>query len=614
VNPASGTGRRLIRRDLVTDATRHLFLTGKGGVGKTSHACALAVALADAGRTVLLVSTDPASNLSDVLGVAVGPLPVDVPGVPGLQAVNVDPEAATRAYRESALGPLREILPAADLRQVEEQLSGACTTEIATFDAFTALLADPTRSGGVDHVVFDTAPTGHTLRLLQLPAAWTGFLDRNQGDASCLGPAAGHEGQRRQFHAALTTLRDPARTTLYLVARPDAPSVKEAARTSVELAELGITHQRLILNGVFRALDPSDPLAVSLEREGESTLALLPASLASLPRFEAPLHPRNLVGLEALRGLHAPPGELGWEPAMGAALGELPGFGTLVDDLAGQPSGLVLVMGKGGVGKTTLAAAVAVGLAQRGHAVHLATTDPAAHLDSTLPEAVEGIEVSRIDPGEESRKYRERVLATRGRQLDEAGQALLREDLESPCTEEVAVFHAFSGLVNEARRRWVVLDTAPTGHSLLLLDTAGAYHREVLRNSTMAPDRITTPLMRLQDPSLTHVLIATLAETTPVEEARMLQDDLRRAGIEPWAWVVNRSLAAASPSDPLLAHRATQEVPLIQRVRDELAQRVAVVPWLPTPPVGVSALRSLAAGDPPALRSSSQAPRSGSHP
>lgn len=305
---------------------------------------------------------------------------------------------------------------------------------------------------------------------------------------------------------------------------------------------------------------------------------------------------------------------MGWDPAIEAPLEEAPGFATLVDDLAGQPSGLVLVMGKGGVGKTTLAAAVAVGLAQRGHTVHLATTDPAAHLDSTLPEAVEGIEVSRIDPAEESRKYRERILANRGRQLDEAGQALLREDLESPCTEEVAVFHAFSGLVNEARRRWVVLDTAPTGHSLLLLDTAGAYHREVLRNATMAPDRITTPLMRLQDPSLTHVLIATLAETTPVEEARMLQDDLRRAGIEPWAWVVNRSLAAASPSDPLLAHRATQEVPLIQRVRDELAQRVAVVPWLPEPPVGVSALRSLAGGAPLAISSSSDSPRSGSHP
>jgi len=613
LNLPSSSGRRLGPRDLVTDATRHLFLTGKGGVGKTSHACALAVGLADAGRTVLLVSTDPASNLSDVLGVAVGPVPVEVPGVPGLRAVNVDPEAATRTYREAALEPLREILPTSELRRVEEQLSGACTTEIATFDAFTALLADPTRSGDVDHVVFDTAPTGHTLRLLQLPAAWTGFLDRNQGDASCLGPAAGHEGQRRQFEAALNTLRDPARTTLYLVARPDATSLKEAARTGGELAGLGITHQRLILNGVFRALDPTDPLAASLQGEGEAALEELPAELASLPRFEAPLHPRNLVGLEALRGLHGE-AAMGWDPAIEEPLEEAPGFGSLLDDLAERPSGLVLVMGKGGVGKTTLAAAVAVGLAQRGHRVHLATTDPAAHLDSTLPEAVEGIEVSRIDPAEESRKYRERVLANRGRRLDEAGRALLREDLESPCTEEVAVFHAFSGLVNEARRRWVVLDTAPTGHSLLLLDTAGAYHREVLRNATMAPDRITTPLMRLQDPSLTHILIATLAETTPVEEARMLQDDLRRAGIEPWAWVVNRSLAAASPSDPLLAHRATQEVPLIRRVRDELAQRVAVVPWLAEPPVGAAALRSLAGGDPPGSPSPSHTPSSGSNP
>jgi arsenite/tail-anchored protein-transporting ATPase len=584
--------------DLLDGATRHIFFTGKGGVGKTSHACALAVALADAGRSVLLVSTDPASNLAQVLGAAVGATPTPMPGVPGLRAVNIDPEAATRDYREDALRPLREILSGDDLKRVEEQLSGACTTEIATFDAFTGLLAEPERAGNVDHVVFDTAPTGHTLRLLQLPAAWTGYLERSPGSASCLGPAAGQEAQRIRFEKALEELRDPTFTTVYLVARPDAGSLSEAGRTAEELASLDITHHRLIVNGTFRASDQSDPLAVGLETEGEVALSALPTPLGALARLETPLKAENLIGLDLLRALHSTREPAGASPHTTASSSfdgdeAFPGLASLVDEMASESAGLVMLMGKGGVGKTSLAAALAVGLADRGHPVHLATTDPAAHLESALPETVDGIRVSRIDPAAETRAYQERVLARRGGELDEEGLKLLQEDLKSPCTEEVAVFHAFSRLVNEGRRGWVILDTAPTGHTLLLLDTAGAYHREVLRNAPGGAGRITTPLMRLQDPSFARILVATLPEGTPVEEARMLQEDLRRAGIEPWAWIVNRSLAATGPTDPLLARRADLELPLIRRVHDELAERVALVPQLPEGPVGAERLRRL---------------------
>jgi arsenite/tail-anchored protein-transporting ATPase len=582
----------------IDGATRHLFFTGKGGVGKTSHACALAVALAEGGRRVLLVSTDPASNLAQVLEVPVGESPTPIPDVPGLRAVNIDPDAATREYREDVLRPLREILSGEDLRGVEEQLSGACTTEIATFDAFTGLLADPERVGAVDHVIFDTAPTGHTLRLLQLPSAWTGYLERSPGSASCLGPAAGQEAQRIRFEKALAELRDPDSTTIYLVARPDSASLTEADRTAGELASLGIAHHRLIVNGVFRATDPTDALARGMEAEGEASMDALPRSLEALPRLETPLRADNVVGLEALRSLYDPEGGAAPRPVTpsGPPLGtaeDTPGLASFVQELASQSAGLVMVMGKGGVGKTSLAAALAVGLADRGHPVHLATTDPAAHLEAALPDALDRVRVSRIDPEVETRAYQERVLARRGADLDAEGRRLLEEDLESPCTEEVAVFHAFSRLVNEGRRGWVILDTAPTGHTLLLLDTAGAYHREVLRNAPEGGGRITTPLMRLQDPAFARILLATLPESTPVEEARVLQEDLRRAGIEPWGWIVNRSLAAASPSDPLLVHRAAQELPLIHRVRDELAARVALVPQLADAPVGIERLRHL---------------------
>jgi arsenite-transporting ATPase len=581
------------------EATRYLFFTGKGGVGKTSHACATAIALADQGRRVLLVSTDPASNLSEVLGAEVGDEPRPVSGVPGLFALNVDPEAAAARYRERAVGPVRGLLPDAAIRQMEEQLSGACTIEVAAFDEFAALLVGDEDAGRFDHVVFDTAPTGHTLRLLELPAAWSSFLEQNARGASCLGPVSGQTAQRERYAATAAALRDPARTTVVLVSRPERSSLLEAERTSRELAGLGLERQRLILNGVFTAVDRGDPLARALEQRSRAGVQHLPPRLSELPRTEVPLLSHNLVGLEALRaltdpaGLPAPPP--GAEPPSARGL-DLPSLHRLVDEIEEAGRGLVMVMGKGGVGKTSIAAAVAVELAARGVPVHLSTTDPAAHLSDALVAEVAGLRVSRIDPEAETQGYRERVLRSAGKDLDADGRALLEEDLRSPYTEEVAVFHAFSRVVNEARRGVVVLDTAPTGHTLLLLDATGAYDREVRRTSTLPPERVITPMMRLRDPEHTRILVATLPETTPVLEAERLQADLRRAGVEPYAWVVNQSLAASETRDPLLLERARAEAPLIERVQRELAERAAVLPMLAEAPVGPERLRELARG------------------
>jgi arsenite-transporting ATPase len=575
---------------------RCLFFTGKGGVGKTSIACASAIALADGGRRVLLVSTDPASNLDEMLGLGLRDAPRDVPGVPRLSAMNIDPTSAADAYRARVLARMEGASEAARAT-VREQLSGACTTEVAAFDEFAALVAEG--APGFDHVLFDTAPTGHTLRLLSLPAAWSGFLAANEAGASCLGPHSGLKTQEQRFRAAMQALADPATTAIVLVTRPERAALAEAARSAGELAALGLANQALVVNGVFHASQPGDDVALAIERAGEAALDAMPEALRGLPRDELPLRGFDMVGLDALRALL----QAGVEPPRQAAAPaaaeppSVPGIGALVDELATRGHGLVMVMGKGGVGKTTIAAAIAIGLVERGHAVHLSTTDPAAHLAMTLDGALPGLRVDRIDPKAETERYVEKVVEGRGRGLDEAGRALLREDLRSPCTEEVAVFHAFSRIVAEARGGFVVLDTAPTGHTLLLMDAAGAYHRQVTRDLKPGEGmgRIVTPLMRLRDPAYTQVLLVTLPETTPVSEASALQDDLRRAGIEPHAWIVNRALAGSGATDPLLRRRMAGEEAQVRRLRSGLARLLYLLPWQARPPVGVEALRALSA-------------------
>jgi arsenite-transporting ATPase len=577
-------------------ATRILFFTGKGGVGKTSLACSTAVALAGRGKRVLLVSTDPASNLDEVLGVRLSGEPTEVPGTQGLRALNINPEAAAQAYRDRVVGPYRGVLPEAALNSMEEQLSGACTVEIASFDEFTKLLGDPAATAGYDHVIFDTAPTGHTLRLLKLPAAWTGFIETNTTGTSCLGPLAGLQAQKVIYDASLDALSDPEKTTLVLVSRPEQSALTEADRTKSELAEMGVTNQVLVLNGVFVAGDRSDPAAAALESRGRNALDAMPAGLTALPRVDVPLLPFAPMGVSRLRAVldglgHE--GEAAELPKRRAAV-EAPMLSELVDQIEKAGRGVIMTMGKGGVGKTTVAAAIAIELAHRGHKVHLSTTDPAAHVAATVGGAVAGLSVSRIDPAEETRRYSEGVVSKAAASLDEQGKALLEEDLRSPCTEEIAVFSAFAETVARGEHGFVVLDTAPTGHSLLLLDAAEAYHRDVSRTTSDIPDSVRNLLPRLRDPEFTRVLLVTLAEATPVHEAAGLQEDLRRAGIQPYAWVINQSFAGNGFRDPVLVERGIQELAFINEVRQQHARQIVLIPWKPEAPVGPERLGELA--------------------
>jgi arsenite/tail-anchored protein-transporting ATPase len=580
------------------NATRILFFTGKGGVGKTSLACATALQLAAEGQRVLLVSTDPASNLDEVLGVRLSQVPTEVPGASGLFALNIDPEAAARAYRERVVGPYRGVLPEAAVNSMEEQLSGACTVEIAAFDEFTKLLGDSQATAGFDHIVFDTAPTGHTLRLLKLPAAWTGFIATNTTGTSCLGPLSGLDTQKSLYEASLAALVDAAITTIVLVSRPDRASLTEAERSRLELEEMGITNQILFLNGVFRAQDVSDPSARALEQLGRRALEEMPAALAGLRRVEIPLLARAPMGVAGLASMFGGAdqgldfGAVKVTPTEGALT-----LAELIDDLERGGRGVIMTMGKGGVGKTTMAAAIAVELAARGHRVHLSTTDPAAHVAAAVESAPAGLTVSRIDPARETREYSEQVMAKAAAGLDEQGRALLEEDLRSPCTEEIAVFSAFARTVAGGENGFVVLDTAPTGHTILLLDAAQAYHRDVTRNVSDVPESVRCLLPRLRDPQFTRILLVTLPEATPVHEASRLQSDLERAGIHPYAWIINQSFSGEGFRDPLLVARGMCEEQYVREVKERSASRFAIVPWRLNPPVGVDNLRQLVTGE-----------------
>ncbi len=568
---------------LLTLDTRFTFVTGKGGVGKTTTAAALAIAFAQRGLTTLLVSTDPASNLGDLLGVNGARVPTPVPGLPTLAVLDIDPVQAAAAYRERVVGPVRGLLPAAAITQMEEQLSGACTVEIAAFDEFTTLLTDPAMQERFAHIVFDTAPTGHTLRLLALPSAWTGFLETATHGASCLGPMAGLERQRTQYADAVAALSDADRTTVVLVSRAERSPLAEAARAGGELRALGMTAQRLVINAVLS--DPGeDAVAQAWHAAQAAALADMPVTLRDTPSITLPLRAGSLTGLSSLMALAAAPqttqasadGPPEASPARPAAA--LLPFEALIDELALAGHGAVMTMGKGGVGKTRVAVHLATELARRGRRVHLSTTDPAGTFIADLATALPSLHVSRIDPVAETARYSAEVLTAAG-PLSASERALLEEDLRSPCTEEIAVFKAFARTLADAEHDIVVLDTAPTGHTVLLLDAAHAYHREVMRSGSEVPPEVASLLPRLRDPAFTRVLVIARPEATPIAEAERLEADLARAGITPFGWVLNAALSLCTSTHPALAARAREEAGHIAAVCHG-GRRVWALPWV----------------------------------
>ncbi|MGD7010325.1 arsenical pump-driving ATPase [Metabacillus sp. 84] len=574
-------------------AVPYLFFTGKGGVGKTSVASATAVYLADQGKKVLIVSTDPASNLQDVFETDLTDKPKQIQGVSNLYALNLDPETAASSYREKVVGPYRGKLPSAVIAQMEEQMSGACTTEIAAFDEFTNILINKEISGEFDHILFDTAPTGHTLRLLQLPSAWGKYLKESTRGASCLGPLSGLVDKKTSYSEAVKALSDQEKTTLILVARPDTASLIEADRAAGELKEIGIRNQLLIINGVLQSKWNDDEVSSTFYNRQREALKKIPSSLEQIMNYQLPFVPYSLTGIQRLRNLFLPQTDyLEDDIPNDEAAFNMHGLTEMVERFSAQNTRVIFTMGKGGVGKTTVASAIAVGLAEKGHSVHLTTTDPAAHLDYMFSNSKmkDTLTISRIHPETEVQKYKSEVISKSEKELDEESLAYLEEDLSSPCTEEIAVFRAFADVVDRSEQDIVIIDTAPTGHTLLLLDATEAYHREMERASGEVPDSVKKLLPRLRNHKETAVVIVTLPEATPVFEANRLQADLKRASIVPQWWVINQSLLAAETKDPILKSKAHSEKQWIQRVYTELGQNTAIIPWMEDEKIGYNKL------------------------
>lgn len=556
--------------------TQYLFFTGKGGVGKTSTACAVATSLADSGKRVLLVSTDPASNLQDVFAMELHSKPTPITEVPGLSAANLDPIEAAAEYRESVIAPYRGMLPDAAIANMEEQLSGSCTIEIAAFNAFANFITDETIQKSYDHIIFDTAPTGHTLRMLQLPSAWSNFINESTHGASCLGQLSGLEEKKAVYKTAVDTLADGGKTMLLLVTRPETAPLQEANRASCELRELGIQNQLLIINGVLMQHD--DALSSELYRKQQAALADMPAELKKLAQYAVPLRAYPITGIANIRAMLT---EDYFEQQQAKIdRTKLHRLNDLVNTLDAENKKVIFTMGKGGVGKTTIAAAIALGLAKRGKKVHLTTTDPAAHLKFVLSEQ-DGITMSHIDEATELKKYQEEVLS-KARQNGLSGEdiAYIEEDLRSPCTQEIAVFRAFAEVVEKADDEIIVIDTAPTGHTLLLLESTENYDREIRRTKGETPESVKHLLPRLKGKE-TEVIIVTLPEATPVYEAMRLEDDLKRAGLSANWWVINQSFALTGSSNRILAVKANNEAEWINKVDQHTHGKTVLLPWHP---------------------------------
>jgi arsenite-transporting ATPase len=608
--------------------TQFLFFSGKGGVGKTTMACTTAVAEADAGTRVLIVTTDPASNLADVFEQPIGHAITPIAGVPNLWAMEIDPDRATAEYTDRTLAPIREIFPPEIVRVMEEQLAGPCTAEVAAFDRFadfldpTAPASPPTGGNAFDLVIFDTAPTGHTVRLLELPEAWSKSITEAEAGAgqTCIGPAAAIADAKVKYERALTALRDQSLTRFAFVLHPEATAIAETQRAGAELARLGIVTTELIVNGILPAEEASTPFFASRiamqERYLDEIARRLPLPTRRVPLLDGEV--RGVARLRALVPLLAD--EHAARPAFGHAVSR--STRTTVDDDAAVRAALlpndrprtIFFAGKGGVGKTVASCATAVWAARAGHRTLLVTTDPAAHIGQVLgatvgtePAPVDGVEglwAARVDAKAAAVAYTDRIIAdavAHGR--SPAAVAAMREELDSPCTEEMAAFDQFIELASRDSFDVTVFDTAPTGHTMRLLELPIDWSRQIdvkvfaSVDTTAADDvakaRFGGVIEMMRDPAQSTFAFVMYPESTPIVEATRAIVELRTLGIPLGLVVANMVLPDEASRTPYARARRQMQQTYLADIEARFDAPLLEIPLLDGEVVGLERLNEL---------------------
>jgi arsenite-transporting ATPase len=611
--------------------TRFIFFSGKGGVGKTSMACTYAVHHADRGERTLIVTTDPASNLADVFEQPIGHQITPIAGVPGLWAMEIDPDRATEEYIDRALAPVRTAFPPAMVQVIEEQMSGPCTAEVAAFDRFTDFLDGTTGSAApqeFDLVIFDTAPTGHTLRLLELPAEWSQSIQaaaRGSGQ-TCIGPAAAIQDAQQKYERALTIMRDPEHTTFIFVLHPEAIAIRETRRATVELSKLNIHTHQLIINGVIPPEAQENALFAARAAMQARYLSDIENTLP-LPTRQMVLLPGEIKGLDRLRQVAARffGGVSEWTPVYeaqraGGRTGSVSrpsqGSQALESLLPNGHRRTIFFAGKGGVGKTVSSCLTAVWLARQGLRTLLLTTDPAAHLGDVLgipvgdePARVEGqthLWVAKIDPKAAAETYKARILANaRQRGRPEAAIRVMAEELESPCTEEIAAFDRFIDYASQEGWEVVVFDTAPTGHTLRLLELPIDWSKQLdvkvfASVDTEAADdvakrRFQQVIEMMRDGDRSTFAFVMYPESTPVLEAYRAAEELRTAGIEPGLTVANFVIPPDQADNPFVRARRAMQAVHLQDIQARFPVPMIEIPLLPDEIRGMSALEAIGA-------------------
>lgn len=604
--------------------TQFIFFSGKGGVGKTSMACAHAVRYADQGKRTLIVTTDPASNLADVFEQPIGHQITSIVNVPNLFAMEIDPDTATREYIDHAMAPIRAAFPPQIVQVMEEQMSGPCTAEVAAFDRFTDFLDIPADKGtAFDIVIFDTAPTGHTIRLLELPAEWSQSIDAASAGSgqTCLGPAAAIQDAKLKYERALAAMRQPEQTIFVFVLHPEAISIKETERAIDELSKLGIRSFSLIINGIIPREGRLNPLFAARAKMQEHYLVQIEAGFP-YSKQRMTLLADEIKGVQKLRQV----GKIFFDAEPVSLLDEVKStqlkdetFTSALDIVRAriQPNShrrTVFFAGKGGVGKTVASCITAVWLARQGYKTLLLTTDPAAHLGDVLDTPVDdeiaavnrqpGLWAVKIDPKAAAETYKARILEdARQRGRPEAAIKVMEEELNSPCTEEMAAFDKFIEYASQDDWDSVVFDTAPTGHTLRLLELPVAWSKQLdvkifaSVDTTAADDiakqRFGKVIQMMSDPEQSTFAFVMYPEATPILEARRAAQELGTVGIRPGLAVANMVIPLDQSTTPFVQSRRAMQEKYLKEITQRFNVPLVQIPLLPHEVKGLKLLAEL---------------------